>query len=73
MSTCEALSFTIDLEDGHKVIEIHTHLGLNHTRMRKHNETYEWILDLIKKKWRSSRSRFLLKSSIQCDINPYRH
>ena len=39
MTTCQALSFTTDFEDGIKVIEIHTHIRLNHTRMRKHNES----------------------------------
>ena len=33
------LSFMVDLKDGIRVIEVHTHIGLNHIGLRKHNES----------------------------------
>ena len=35
LTICEALSFTIDVEDGSRVIEVQTNIGLNYTQVTK--------------------------------------
>ena len=41
LTICEALSFTIDVEDGSRVIEVQTNIGLNYTQLTKKLEMKE--------------------------------
>lgn len=70
---CQALSFTNDIEDGIKVIGIHTHRTKIH-KIKKASMNHKSVNQTLLRKNEGVKDiRLLLETLIWCDINLYIH